>query len=441
MVLDMPGMMFWIEPEDTLVVRDVPERPGVFHVLPVHSKIYKYLQTVASMLLLMALLGGFNLFMTAMAPVEQQQLSVDCTSNGLYLQTLGDGSRYCIDPMFPDSSSLDSVELGEDQHIRETFDGVVEEYRWEAVEQHVVYGWIEEGGIYGCTLVISETNLPENWSSLDLVVDDVEAFYPNWCGQQATNENRNYTEGEHPQDGLWMFDVSTSEAATGTITAHQVQGVTYSYTEWEAEARLLSSFVDDDESNMPFCMVCLMILLLPLFIITLDYRPVGIEVDRTERLVVRKRLGNGPVLSKKSYEGVDFSSLQLSPITREAVHSHSDEHSSSGSSYTYHPGFDLTVNTRSGNRVVMFIEGPEEANPNLDAVDEIKRRLAEDSEPFSTPSRIGQTLSTTSDASSPATQESLVGSSPQAVSPPLDQASSEPSNGAFWAFGDDEAGK
>ena len=83
MVRDVPGMMFWIEPEDTLVVRDVPERPGVFHVLPVHSKIYKYLQSVASVLLLMALLGGFNLFMTSMEPAEQQQLSVDCTSNGL----------------------------------------------------------------------------------------------------------------------------------------------------------------------------------------------------------------------------------------------------------------------------------------------------------------------------------------------------------------------
>lgn len=439
MVRDVPGMMFWIEPEDTLVVRDVPERPGVFHVLPVHSKIYKYLQSVASVLLLMALLGSFNLFMTSMEPAEQQQLSVDCTSNGLYLQTLGDGSRYCIDPMFPDSSSLDSVEIGEDQHIRETFDGVVEEYRWEAVEQHVVYGWIEESGIYGCTLVISETNLPENWSSLDLVVDDVEAFFPTWCGQQATSEDRNYAEGEHPQDGLWMFDVSTSEAATGTITAHQVQGVTYSYTEWEAEARLLSSFVDDDEFNMSFCMVCLMIPLLALFIITLDYRPVGVEVDRTERLVVRKRLGNGPVLLRKSYEGVDFSSLQLSPITREQ--SSSDDLGSSGTSYTYHPGFDLTVNTRSGNKVVMFIEGPEEANPNLGAVDEIKRRLAENSEPFSTPSRIGQMLSTPSEASSLPTQESLAESSPQADSPPLDQASSEPSNGAFWAFGDDEGGK
>ena len=59
---------------------------------------------------------------------------VGCGEGWIESGDLLPGKLYCVSPTGPEVFPLDSLEVSDDQHIRETSEEDVYEYRWEAVE-------------------------------------------------------------------------------------------------------------------------------------------------------------------------------------------------------------------------------------------------------------------------------------------------------------------
>jgi hypothetical protein len=274
----------------------------------------------------------------------------------------GDGTLYCMDEMMPYTLVLDSIEQGEENHIRETFEGSqTYEYRWHEERDLVVIGFLDEGR-YDCVLFMPETSLPEQWSVSDLKVDDPESYFPSWCGEEASTAERNYTEGEDPFDGTWLF-VLGEENPEEVIFRTKVVGLTSFYEEWMSPLWFPSDWGEDEGGvHLMGLIVVGPLLLLTLFIA--GHRNQMVIFDTDEKKLTRKRNAKIPSPFKRVWRGLDVGRVRFDHLVR------TREHSSGGGEdgpvhtwTTSHPGVDMMVPTDSGDIVAIFFEyGP---NPHL----------------------------------------------------------------------------
>ncbi|RJU88715.1 MAG: hypothetical protein DWC05_00095 [Candidatus Poseidoniales archaeon] len=270
---------------------------------------------------------------------------------------LGANPTYCFDGTY---SAAIELKTSEDQHIRESgedqeYGGTyVSEYRWEDVDDSVVYGFVSEER-YNCYRYIPEFVLADNWVVEDFA-DDFE--YPDWCGSAVENQDsRVYEEGAHPYDDVWMYAAHDVGAMTTFLDAHKTtEDRTYhrhyvakSFVEWE---RAEWGAEGDFPSEMVICSVPLTLVLL----FAADTRRRVFVVDRGAKSIIRKRRGPFPSFSK-TWSDVDFSATTVVRSVREKQHSTAATEDSPAEHWTTnHPGLNIVIRYGQHQQVLLFFE-------------------------------------------------------------------------------------
>ena len=121
------------------------------------------------------LLVAASMFLGASASIIQNHTETSsvidgeeaCRSDQIEVK-IGDNPLYCKWIGFPDSSELVSLEVINTFAIRFEDDVWVETYRWEDVDESIVYGFIEDG-TYFCERLIPEFSLEEDWKVESMV--------------------------------------------------------------------------------------------------------------------------------------------------------------------------------------------------------------------------------------------------------------------------------
>lgn len=191
---------------------------------------------------------------------ESSEPPSKCVNLGYGEIYLGDGTLYCQTTVINSCNGFGyctnmtpvSIMVGENQHFLEHTENLTDgnsepesqrkETRWEEVGRHVVYGVITTGGDegfgsnkYNCSLMMPATNLPDDWGLSDLEPND-EIQLPSWCGMPASDSDRNYTDGAHPYDGIWMIEAD--QYPNHKIVAHRIVGPFVERLEWTAESAM-----------------------------------------------------------------------------------------------------------------------------------------------------------------------------------------------------------
>lgn len=270
---------------------------------------------------------------------------------------LGANPTYCFDGTY---SAAIELTTSEDQHIRESgedqeYGGTyVSEYRWEDVDDSVVYGYVEEGR-YACYRYIPEFVLADDWVVGDFA-DDFD--YPGWCGSAVENQDtRVYEEGPHPYDDVWMYAAHDVGAMTTFLNVHKTtEDRTYhrlyvakSFVEWErAEWGAEGEF----PSEMLICSVPLTLVLL----FAADTRRRVLVVDRGAKSIIRKRRGRFPSFSK-TWSDVNFSSTTVVRSVREKQHTTAATEDSPAEQWSsYHDGLNIVFRHGQHQQMVLFFE-------------------------------------------------------------------------------------
>jgi len=273
----------------------------------------------------------------------------------------GDGALYCVEDDMPYTFTFDSIEQGEENHILETFEGSeTYEYRWHEERGFVVLGFLDDGW-YDCVLFIPDTSLPEQWSVRDLMVDDPESYYPQWCGEEASTAERNYTEGEDPFDGTWLF-VLGEENPEEVIFRTKVVGLTSYYEEWVSPA----SHFDWDEGDGNGHLMGLIVVgpILLLMWVIAGHRNQMVIFDIDENKLTRKRNGKIPFPFTRVWRGLNLGRVRFDHNVRTREHSSGGGEDGPVNTWTTsHPGVDMIVPTDSGDVIAIFFEYG--ANPHL----------------------------------------------------------------------------
>jgi len=282
-----------------------------------------------------------------------------CRSDQIEVK-IGDNPLYCKWIGFPDSSELVSLEVSEDQHIREETrfedDVWVETYRWEDVDESIVYGFIEDG-TYFCERLIPEFSLEEDWKVEDLYGSFT---YPEWCGTEvADEESRTYEEGAHPYDDVWMYHASDIGAMTTFLHMHKVEENAWSYQEFESRASVAADLAYDawhEQTGAPLELVCCSLPIGLIFLFAADRRRTVFVIDRSSQRITRKRAGSLPSFPT-TWSGVDFNSVQLLRSVR------IQEHRSGGGDEgpvhrwtTQHPGVNVMLTMEGHTQTLFFFE-------------------------------------------------------------------------------------
>lgn len=277
---------------------------------------------------------------------------------------IGGNPPYCFDGTI--RGLIESIEVSEDQHIRERgedWDGFTytTEYRWEDVDDSVVYGFIEDER-YFCVRFIPEFALPGDWVPAD--IDD--AFeYPDWCGSSVEGqEDRVYEEGAHPYDDVWMYEATDVGAMSLFLYTHKTSesgNMERQYTsksfieqdraEWEAEGELgLVSLV---------CTVPITLL----FLFAADQRPRVFVVDRQTKTITRRRSGRYPSFSR-TWKDVNFSATTVVRSVRQQHHSTAGSSETSPSQHwtTNHSGLNIVIRYGQHQQVLLFFEDGGDVN-------------------------------------------------------------------------------
>ena len=257
---------------------------------------------------------------------------------------VGGNPPYCYDG--PVRSVIDSLEVSEDQHIRERAEDLetgstyTEEYRWEDVGDSIVYGFIGDGRYY-CVRFVPEFALPEDWVPADI---DDSFEYPDWCKSPVEGQDdRVYEEGAHPYDDVWMYEAGdvgemssflhvhkTSE--TGYMGRHYIakSSIEQERAEWEAEGELgLVSL---------FCTVPMTLL----FLFAADQRPRVFVINQQAKTITRRRSGRYPSFSR-TWSDVDFSATTVVRSVRRKADTSSSGFDESYVSTSNHPGLNIVI--------------------------------------------------------------------------------------------------
>jgi len=285
---------------------------------------------------------------------------VDCDYRYVEAYT-GDGALYCVEDDMPYTFTFDSIEQGEENHILETFEGSeTYEYRWHEERGFVVLGFLDDGW-YDCVLFIPDTSLPEQWSVRDLMVDDPESYYPQWCGEEASTAERNYTDGEDPFDGTWLF-VLGEENPEEVIFRTKVVGLTSYYEEWVSPASHFDWDEGDGNGHLMGLIVVGPILLLMGMIA--GHRNQMVIFHIGECKLTKKRNSKIPSPFKRVWHGLDLGRISFNHHVRTRQHSSGGGEDGPVQTWTTsHPGVDMIVPTDSGDVIAIFFEYG--ANPHL----------------------------------------------------------------------------
>ena len=282
----------------------------------------------------------------------------ECWEDQVEIQ-VGANPLYCL--TIAEVSTIISLEVSEDQHIREEIQDIeddattyVDTYRWEEVDSSVVYGFIWDG-IYNCVRFIPEFNLEEDWT-----VESLHGpfSYPEWCGTDYTDEEeRTFEEGAHPFDGVLMYDAYDTYEMTEFLPRVIVADNKFSYQLLESKAKVVSDRADWLTSDaIPSEMLCCTLPLGLLFLFAADRRRKVFVIDRSSQRITRKRAGPLPSFST-TWSNVDFNSVQLVRSVR------IKEHTSGGGEdgpvkhwTTSHPGVNLVLPMEQSIQTLFFFE-------------------------------------------------------------------------------------
>ena len=261
---------------------------------------------------------------------------------------VGGNPPYCSRGTF--RSVLDSLEVSEDQHIRETGEDwetgftVTSEYRWEDVGESVVYGFIRNGG-YDCWRYVPEFALPDDWVPTNI---DSSFEYPEWCGTSVENQDtRVYEEGAHPYDDVWMYNAQDVGAMSSFLHAHKTTEDWSSWREYIAK-----SMVEQDraewgaEGEFGLGVLFFTVPVTFLFLFAADQRPHVFVVDRQAKTIIRRRSGRYPSFSR-TWSDVDFSAT----VAVRATHW-----------TTNHLGVNIVIRYGQYQQVLLFFEDRGDAN-------------------------------------------------------------------------------
>ncbi len=353
------------------------------------------------------------------SPGILQTVGEGCGESHVESGELLPGTLYCVPLSGPEVILLDTLEVSDDQHVRETFgEGDVYEYRWEAVDDYVVFGEIFDGE-YECMTLLPQNNLNDDWTYADLEIR-VGQYNPDWCGTTVDTSTRTYSADEpHPYDGIWLYDVEYGDPMN-RLAMIKFDGLDVLIQDGESEASI-NGYVDSDESGGFPGGLCLTVPISLLFLAAADPRKRALYFHITAGKIVRKRVGRYPSF-QTTWDDVDFASTNLQRTVR--VQHHSDE----GDSWTTdHPGFDFIISRRNGPIVPVFFEDGGDLQLHESTILALLKGLDVDEQ------RYRSHLEGATEAPSATQGTSPVEAVEHEAEVPT-RASSEPNSGSFWSF-------
>jgi hypothetical protein len=278
---------------------------------------------------------------------------VGCGEGWIESGDLLPGKLYCVSPTGPEVIPLDSLEVSDDQHIRETSEGDVFEYRWEAVEDYLVFGSIVDGE-YECMTFLPQDNLDDEWTYADLSIR-VGQYNPDWCGSAVDDSTRNYSADEpHPYDGIWLYDVEYGDPMN-RLTMLKFDELNVLIQDGESEAYMQDGVDFYETEGAPLGLLCITLPISLLFLAGADPRKRALYFHVGAGKVVRRRVGRWPSF-QTTWADVDFSSASLNRTVRIQEHVEHDENGPSRRWTTQHPGFDLRLSRKNGPIIPVFFD-------------------------------------------------------------------------------------
>ena len=296
---------------------------------------------------------------------------------------VGANPLYCLETL--DYTTIISLEVSEDQHIREEIQDIEDDattdvytYRWEEVDSSIVYGFIS-CETYDCFRFIPESNLEENWTVESL--PGLHRFsYPLWCGDDYTDEEeRTFEEGAHPFDGVWMYDADDPYTMKESLPRVKVEDNKFSYQLLESKAKVVSDRAEWDV-GIPFEMLCCSLPLGLVLLFAADRRRKVFVIDRVNQRITRKRAGSLPSFST-TWSNVDFNSVQL--VRRVRFKEHSSGGGEDGPVRTWttsHPGVNLALRMEQSIQTLFFFEDGDDVSVHENVLKDLMNAMGVDLE-------------------------------------------------------------
>ena len=296
---------------------------------------------------------------------------------------VGANPLYCLETL--DDSTIISVEVSDDQHIREEIQDIEDEtttyvdtYRWEEVDSSIVFGFIYDG-TYHCFRSIPESNLEEDWT-VESLPGLYRFSYPLWCGDDYTDEEeRTFEEGAHPFDGVWMYDADDPYTMTEFLPRVKVEDNKFTYQLLESKAKVVSDRADS-VTTIPFEMLCCSLPLGLVILFAADRRRKVFVIDRSSQRITRKRAGSLPSFST-TWSNVDFNSVQL--VRRVRFREHTSGGGEDGpvrSWTTSHPGVNLVLRMEQSIQTLFFFEDGNDVSVHENVLKDLMKVMGADLE-------------------------------------------------------------
>ena len=310
------------------------------------------------------------------------EVSDECWEYQVEIQ-VGANPLYCLETL--DYSTIISLEVSEDQHIREEIQDIeddattyVDTYRWEEVDSSIVYGFISDGR-YNCFRVIPEFNLEENWT-VESLPGLYRFSYPLWCGDDYTDEeSRTFEEGAHPFDGVWMYDADDPYTMTEFLPRVKVEDNKFSYQLLESKAKVVSDRADSlDVDAIPLGALCCCLPLGLVLLFAADRRRKVFVIDRPNQRISRKRAGSLPSFGT-TWSRVDFNSVQLVRSVRIKKHTSGGGEDGPVKHWTTsHPGVNLVLRMEQSIQTLFFFEDGDDLSVHQNVLNDLMNVMGED---------------------------------------------------------------
>ena len=277
---------------------------------------------------------------------------------------LGANPPYCFDWTY--SGAIYSLEVSEDQHIRETSENWetggtwTAEYRWEDVDGSVVYGF-NENGQYDCVRLIPEFAFEDDW-----VLEDIDRSFefPDWCGTSVEGEeDRVFEEGAHPYDDVWMYAAYDVDRMSSFLSVQKITEDRYDFRDYMAKSIVEQERAEwEAEEEFGLGALCFTIPVTLLFLFAADQRPRVFVVDRKAKTITRRRSGRYPSFSR-TWSDVNFSATAVVRSARQQHHSTPATEDSPAEHWTTnHNGLNLIIRYGQSQQVLLFFEDGGDVN-------------------------------------------------------------------------------
>lgn len=344
----------------------VKKQPGAYRMVsdqngtrlePSKSMVVRVVGTVF-FLVMASITTLFSLWVYNLAQSVDESPSVSGCWNFQTEVVVGGNPPYCFDRTI--RGVIESIEVSEDQHIREriedleTGETITGEYRWEDVDDSIVYGYIEDGR-YFCVRYVPEFALPEDWVPAD--IDD--AFeYPDWCWSPVEGqEDRVYEEGAHPYDDVWMYEADNVGAMSSFLYAHKISETGHMERQYIAKSYVGQNRAEWDAEGELFGLgaLCCTVPITLLFLFAADQRPRVFVINQEAKTITRRRSGRYPSFSR-TWSDVNFSATTVVRSVRKKVDTSASGFDESYVSESNHPGLNIVISYGPFREVLLFFE-------------------------------------------------------------------------------------